>query len=53
MHCLCVEKIRIGSKIFLRIFFVPFYRAFCAGLPEGLFSDQKSNFGYILESLAM
>jgi hypothetical protein len=24
-----------------------------AGLPDGLFSEQKSEFGYILESLAM
>jgi hypothetical protein len=26
---------------------------FRPGLPDGLFSDQKSEFGYILDSLAM
>jgi hypothetical protein len=26
---------------------------FCAGLPDGLFSNKKKQFGYILEGLAM
>jgi hypothetical protein len=31
----------------------PFRNGFQAGLPDGLFSNQKSQFGYILEGLAM
>jgi hypothetical protein len=42
---------KIYRNIFLRFVFI--LPSMCTWLPDGLFSNQKSQFGYILEGLGM
>jgi hypothetical protein len=48
-----VFKVLSGKAIFVHSCLIYFGRGFRTGLPDGLFSYQKTQFGYILEGLGM